>query len=148
MAIRTLLNNTDRTELLERLRRVRPDAKAGWGSLDARRMLCHAADQMRVALGDLPSKPVHSLLSRTLVKFLVVNTGIKPPRGRIQTAPEMLISQPKSWDDDLGTCVELVERVGRGSARAVHPTFGRLSPEEWGRLCWKHLDHHLGQFGA
>jgi hypothetical protein len=111
-------------------------------------MLCHVADQMRVALGDVPAKPVHSFLSRTLVKFMVVNTGVKPPRGKIQTAPEMLTSQPKSWDTDLAACLELAERVGRGSACAVHPTFGPLSPEEWGRLCWKHLDHHLVQFGV
>jgi hypothetical protein len=144
----TLLSDIDRTELLARLQRVRPDARPAWGSLDAPRMLCHAADQMRVALGDLPAKPVHSLLSRTLVKFLVVNTGLKPPRGKIQTAPEMLVSRPKSWDDDLAACVELAERVGAGAARAVHPTFGPLSPEEWGRLCWKHLNHHLSQFGV
>jgi hypothetical protein len=111
-------------------------------------MVCHAADQMRVALGDLPSKPVHSFLSRTLVKFLVVNTGLEPPREKIQTAPEMLTSQPKLWDVDVAACVELAERVGRGSARAAHPTFGPLSAEEWGRLCWKHLNHHLRQFGA
>ena len=148
MAVGTMLNDTERAQLLERLRRVRPDAKPAWGRLDAPRMICHAADQMRVALGDLPSKPVHSILSRTLVKFLVVNTGLKPPRGKIETAPEMLTSQPKSWDADVAACVELAERVGRGSARAVHPTFGPLSPEEWGRLCWKHLNHHLGQFGA
>jgi hypothetical protein len=87
-------------------------------------------------------------MSRTLVKFLVVNTELAPPRGKIQTAPEMLATQPKSWEVDLAACAELAERVGRGSARAVHPAFGPLSPEEWGRLCWKHLDHHLRQFGV
>lgn len=148
MAIGTMLNDTDRTQLLERLRRVRPDAKPGWGSLDAPRMLCHVADQMRIALGEAPSKPVHSFLSRTLVKFLVINTGFKPPRGKIKTAPEMLASQPKSWDTDLAACLELSERIGHGSARAEHPMFGPLSPEEWGRLCWKHMDHHLVQFGV
>jgi hypothetical protein len=148
MPIGTLLNDRDRIQLLERLRRVRPDVKPGWGSLDAPRMLCHVADQMRVALGDAPAQPVHSFLTRTLVKFLVVNTGLKPPRGKIETAPEMLTSQPKSWDADLAACLEFAERVGRGDARAVHPAFGPLSPEEWGRLCWKHLDHHLVQFGA
>jgi hypothetical protein len=127
---------------------VRPDTKALWGRLDAPRMLCHVADQMRVALGDIPSKPVHSFLTRTLLKHVVVNTGVKAPRGKIQTAPEMLTSQPAKWDADLAACLELAERVGRGSARAVHPAFGPLSPEEWGRLCWKHLDHHLVQFGV
>jgi hypothetical protein len=111
-------------------------------------MLCHVADQMRVALGDIPAKPVHSLATRTLLKHLVVNTGFPAPRGKVQTAPEMLLTQPASWASDMSACVELAERVGKGSARAVHPTFGPLSPEEWGRLCWKHLNHHLVQFGA
>ena len=144
----TLLNHDDRSRLIERLRRVRPDAQPAWGSLDAPRMLCHLADTLRVALGDLSAKPVHTLASRTLLKFLVVNTGFSPPRGKIQTAPEMLASAPASWEADLAACVELAERVGAGSARAVHPMFGPLSPEEWARLCWKHTNHHLVQFGV
>lgn len=148
MPVGTLLNDEDRSRLIQRLRRVRPDAVPAWGTLDAARMLCHLADQLRVALGDLPSKPVHTFASRTLLKFLVVNTGLAPPRGKIQTAPEMLTSRPAAWEADLSACVELAERVGTGSARAVHPAFGPLSPEQWGRLCWKHLNHHLVQFGV
>jgi hypothetical protein len=111
-------------------------------------MLCHVADQMRIALGDLPTKPTHSFVSRTLVKSVVVNTGVKPPRGKVQTSPEMLTSRPSSWEADVAACVALVGRVADGTANAVHPTFGPLSPEEWGRLCWKHCDHHLAQFGV
>lgn len=144
----TLLNDEDRSRLIQRLQRVRPDARPAWGTLDAPRMLCHVADQMRVALGDLSTKPVHTFASRTLLKFLVVNTGFAPPRGKVQTAPEMLTSRPAGWEEDLSACVELAERVATGSARAVHPAFGPLSPEEWGRLCWKHLNHHLVQFGV
>ena len=146
--MRTLLSNADRSIIVQRLRSVRPDARPAWGSLDAPRMLCHIADQMRVAVGDIPTRPVHSFVSRTLVKFLVVNTGVQPPRGRIKTAPEMLTSRPTAWDADLAACVDLAERVGLGTASAVHPAFGPLTPQEWGRLCWKHLDHHLVQFGA
>ena len=29
-----------------------------------------------------------------------------------------------------------------------HPFFGPLTSAEWDRLQWKHLDHHLRQFGA
>ena len=148
MPVGTLLNANDRSAILRRLREVRPDARPAWGGLDAPRMLCHVADQLRVALGDLPAKPVHSLLSRTLLKFLVVSTAMAPPRGKIRTAPEMLTSSPGAWEADQQTCADLVERVGTGVARAVHPTFGPLTPEEWGRLCWKHLDHHLVQFGV
>lgn len=144
----TLLNAESRSRLIERLSRVRPDAQPAWGTLDAPRMLCHLADGLRVALGDLPAKPVHTFASRTLVKFLVVNTGFSPPRGKIQTAPEMLTSRPATWEADLAACVALAERVGTGSARAVHPAFGPLSPGQWGRVCWKHMHHHLVQFGV
>ena len=148
MPAKTLLNDEDRRQLLQRLTLVRPDAKPAWGTLNAPRMLCHQADNLRVALGDVSAMPVHTLASRTLLKFLVVNTGFQPPHGKIQTAPEMLMSQPAAWESDLASCVELAERVGTGSARAVHPMFGPLSPEEWGRLCWKHMNHHLVQFGV
>ena len=29
-----------------------------------------------------------------------------------------------------------------------HPKFGPLTQSEWGRLAWKHRDHHLRQFGV
>jgi hypothetical protein len=122
--IETLMNSRDRGLILERLHRVRPETRPAWGSLDAPRMLCHVADMMRVALADLPTKPKHSLLSRTLVKSLVVNTGLKPPRGKVQTSPEMLTSRPSSWEADLSACVQLVDRVADGIADAVHPAFG------------------------
>ena len=144
----TLLNDEDRSRLLQRLRRVRPDAAPAWGTLTAPRMLCHVADQLRVALGDVPSIPVHTFATRTLLKHLVVNTGFQPPRGKVQTAPEMLTSRPAAGEADLAACVALAERVATGAARAVHPMFGPLTPEQWGRLCWKHMHHHLVQFGV
>jgi hypothetical protein len=148
MAIATLLDDGQRAALLLRLRALRPDSRPLWGRLDAPRMLCHVGDQLRVAVGDLPTRPTGSLLMRTLVKNLVVNTAIRPPRAKIETAPEMLSSQPGEWEADLAACEALVERVAVGECRAVHPAFGPLSPAEWGRLCWKHTDHHLRQFGV
>ncbi len=98
------------------------------GTLTAPRVLCHLGDQLRVSLGDAPSRPTHNLLTRTLLKHLVVNTARNAPRGRIKTAPEMLLAAPTSWDADLEACVALIEPVGRGEAHAVHPTD---QPRNW-----------------
>lgn len=147
LSTRSLTKTDDRESLLARLQRLRPDAKPGWGTLDAPRMLCHLGDQMRVALGEIPTVPGHSWLLRTLGRLLVVHTGLRPPPGKIKTAPEMLTSKPASWQADLEACKELAARVGTGAANAEHPAFGKLTPEEWGKLCWKHMDHHLRQFG-
>lgn len=144
----SLMKAEDRTLLFARLERLRPDAKPAWGSLDAPRMLCHLADQLRVALGELPAVPRHSFLSRTLGRLVVVHTGFQPPPGKVKTAPEMLSSKPGTWQADLDTCKVLSLRVGAGAATAVHPTFGPLTPEEWGKLTWKHMSYHLRQFGV
>ena len=111
-------------------------------------MLCHLGDSMRVALGEIPAVARHSWLMRNVVKLVVIHSGFKPPRGKVQTAPEMLTSKPASWEADLDACRQLAARVASGAASAEHPGFGPLTPEEWGKLCWKHMDHHLRQFGV
>jgi hypothetical protein len=83
-----------------------------------------------------------------LLKWLVVNTRFQAPPGRVQTAPEMLTSTPADWADDLAACERLIVRVASEDTSAVHPAFGPLDPQEWGKVCWKHLDHHFRQFGV
>ena len=144
----SLMKAEDLELLLARLARLRPDTKAAWGKLDAPRMLCHLGDSLRVALGELPAVPRHSWLTRTLGKLVVVHTGFQPPPGKVQTAPEMLTSKPASWEADLDACRRLAARVGSGAASGEHPSFGPLTPEEWGKLCWKHMSYHLRQFGV
>ena len=34
------------------------------------------------------------------------------------------------------------------AGKATHSFFGKLSGAEWGELMYKHIDHHLQQFGA
>jgi transposase InsO family protein len=36
----------------------------------------------------------------------------------------------------------------KGCTTHPHSFFGRLTPEEWAILMYKHLDHHLRQFGV
>ncbi|HEX7879053.1 MAG TPA: DUF1569 domain-containing protein [Candidatus Eisenbacteria bacterium] len=145
---RTLCDDKDRAELLERLRRLQPDSPRQWGTLDAPGMLCHVTDAFRLALGQIQSRPHYNALSRSIGKFLVVNTSLRPPKGRIKAPPETMFTSPSEWSRDLTSCEELAMRVASGEASAVHPAFGPLTPEEWGRMCWKHTDHHLRQFGV
>jgi hypothetical protein len=144
----TLLDPTARAVVLQRLRTLAETSEPRWGTMTAPQMLCHVADQMRVALGEIPATDRSTLLRRTLLKWLVVETPFRAPPGKAKTSPEMQTSQPTDWGEDLAACEGLIERVGMGGAAAVHPSFGPLTPRQWGRMCWKHLDHHLRQFGA
>lgn len=143
----SLLVAADRDAVLARLHRLTPATQPRWGLLTAPRLLCHLADQLRVALGDLPVVRRDTVMSRTLLKWLVVYSPLQAPPGKVQTAPEMLTATPSDWAADLLACETLAHRLATTPAGAVHPMFGPLSHDGWGRLAWKHLDHHLRQFG-
>ena len=144
----TLLNPADREAILQRLRRLEPSNQPRWGKLTAPKMVCHLADNLRLSLGDVSAQRTDTLPSRTLLKWLVVYTPVQPPPGKIQTAPEMLTSAPTTWGEDLARVEMLIGRLAAAPTTAVHPFFGPLTYGGWGRLAWKHLDHHLRQFGC
>ena len=101
-------------------------------------------------LGDLPVKPKHATIPRTaLFKWLFLNV-LPFPKGA-PTAKELISRAPETWEVERSQLIELMKRAGGDEARSVtaeHPLFGPLTRAQWGQLAWKHLDHHLRQFGA
>ncbi|MBL0174695.1 MAG: DUF1569 domain-containing protein [Ignavibacteria bacterium] len=144
----TLMSPSDRTIIIERLRALTPDTTARWGSFDAPRMLCHITDQLRIAVGDIGSNRQDTLLRRTLLKWIVIHSPVKAPPGKVHTVPEMLTSSPGDWNEDMATCLTLIEEVAKGECNSIHPVFGPLTGSEWAKLGWRHLDHHLRQFAV
>jgi len=144
----TLFAERDRNAVVRRLRTLTPQHQRRWGKMLVHQMLCHVSDQMRVALGDLPSRPYGKLLSGQLARWYAIHTPLPWPRGKVRTSPEMLTAKPAAWEADIRSCEELIARFGRERPVAVHPRFGRLSPREWSILAAKHLDHHFTQFGV
>ena len=148
--MRTIFDLSARDEVLARLERLRPDAHARWGQLDAPRMLCHVADQLRQGLGELEAQPIRSPLAVTPVNWLVIHV-LPWPKGRGKSPPEFLQRQPNTWNADLRECRRLINAFFSRGPRAAWPSspvFGRISGRSWGVLAYKHLDHHLRQFGA
>ncbi len=139
---------SQRKALLERLRQVSAEGQPLWGTMTAHQMICHIGDQMRVALGDVGTRDRSRLLSRTLLKWLVIHLPLPVPKGKIKTVSEMQSTRPATWDDDLQTVEELALRLASATSPAPHPVFGQLSSSQWGILAAKHLDHHLRQFGV
>jgi hypothetical protein len=142
----------DRARLLERLERLSPASQALWGSMTAHEVVCHLAEPLRVALGDRKAGRIPSPLGLPGVSAFVV--WLMPwPRGA-PTAPEFLpgrgMASPTEFERDREALLGLLERFTNTAADFVFgpsPVFGRLDRSSWGRLQWRHLDHHLRQFG-
>jgi hypothetical protein len=145
---KSIFDAARRQELQMRLARLAPDQAPRWGKFTAPRMVVHLADAMKMAFGDLPTKPRRSALRFPVVKHLVIY--IMPwPKG-VPTAPELLARAPDAWNGEVVTLSALIERFGKESDRKSwppHPAFGALSRRTWGALVYRHADHHFQQFG-
>jgi hypothetical protein len=147
--MRTLLQRDGHDDIAQRLTGLAPDARARWGKMSAPQMVCHLAESMKMALGDLPvARKNLPIRYPPLKQFIIYLAPF--PKGA-PTAPELLARAPGEWSADV---TELRTLVGRFSARGEdaawpeHPAFGRLSGRAWGVLAYRHIDHHLKQFGA
>ena len=136
-------------ELHERVGHLAWNAPAQWGSFTAPKMICHLADSLKMAMGDLKVAPKNLPIRFTPLKQLIIY--VAPfPKGA-PTAPELLARAPKEWAADVEDVQALLDRAA--SARTTdtwpeHPAFGALSTRAWGVLIFRHMNHHLKQFGA
>ncbi|MBK7642297.1 MAG: DUF1569 domain-containing protein [Planctomycetes bacterium] len=147
----SLFEKQDRESLLARLSSLRADSARQWGKMDAARMLAHCQQPLRVALGDLPLKRglVGLLFGGMAKRSLLAD---KPWKPNMPTAPEFKLAGSGDFERERKALFALVQRLGEGGPAALtqepHPFFGELSVEQWDTLQWRHLDHHLRQFGA
>jgi hypothetical protein len=151
----TLFHPPSMASVLTRLRTITPTSERRWGRMTAHRMVCHLSDAFRGALGDRPALSVATPLSRTVLRWVALTLPAQWPKARIATLPEAdqeLGGTPPT--EFLADRAELERLIERFVARAPelegheHAIFGTLSRAEWGRWGYRHLDHHLRQFGA
>jgi hypothetical protein len=86
-----------------------------------------------------------------LVRRLALGND-RPMKRNSPTAPALLIVDRRDLDAERQRLSTLVDRFSAGGPAQCtthpHPFFGRLSLEQWAELMYKHIDHHLRQFGA
>ena len=148
--MKTMWDAPCQLEIRDRVARLSPERKGEWGKLSAPEMVCHLAESLKMALGDLPVTRKNVPIRYPPLKQLIVYL-LPFPKG-VPTAPELLTRSPRAWNADVADLQALVDRfVARGSETTPwveHPAFGRLSRRAWGVLVYRHMDHHLRQFGA
>ena len=149
--MKTLFNPADRQELVGRIEKLQPAAVRQWGKMTPSQALCHCSRALETATGDRPLKQkwIGKILA-PLVRSSVL--GEKPFGKNAPTDPSFVVSNERDLAAERAQLLELIDRlVQRGpesAAQYTHAFFGKLSGEEWGTLMYKHIDHHLRQFGA
>jgi hypothetical protein len=139
-------------EIKERLSRLRPDSQRQWGKMNPAQAVAHCCKGMEQAMGDV--LPPRLLIGRLIGSFIKSKAlaDDAPMRRNSPTVPGFVVLDERDFIAErhrLNALIDRVVAVGpAGCTDHPHSFFGPMTPEQWGILMYKHLDHHLRQFGA
>jgi hypothetical protein len=147
----SLFNSTDYAQMVARIQKFEHNAPRLWGKMDASQMLAHCNGAMKTAVGETRMKRV--FIGRILGKWAKKSfVGEKAISKNNPTAKEFLIVDKRDFEKEKAELLNYVKRFHeageKGAPTYPHGFFGQMTQAEWGILQWKHLDHHLRQFGA
>ncbi len=153
--MKNILNIQNREELLTRINNTKETNTALWGKMSVNEMLCHLADQIRVATNQIKTKDFSNFFTRTIASKLVL-LGMPAPKGKVKTFSEIDLdkgngTKPTSFENDRSLLKKNVSDFLEKDNSFIfqpHSAFGSFTREQWGRIIYIHFDHHLKQFGA
>jgi hypothetical protein len=138
-------------EVMSRIDNLQPASLRQWGKMDVAQMMAHCSRTMDMASGSL--NPPRIFIGRLIGPiFKPIFTNEKPFGKNSPTDKELVIPDQRDFAREQEQLKLKVRQFCEGGearcTRHPHPFFGPLTPEAWSRGMYKHLDHHLRQFGA
>lgn len=150
--MKNMFNSKDTQDVVERIKTLDNEAQPLWGKMSVDQMLAHCNVTYEMVYDKKHPKPnaFKRWMLKTIVKPIVV--GDKPYKKNSRTAPEFVITDKKNFDKEKSRLVDFINRTQQLGAnhfenKASH-SFGNLTNKEWNTMFYKHLDHHLNQFGV
>ncbi|MDB5188955.1 MAG: hypothetical protein JWM92_553 [Candidatus Nomurabacteria bacterium] len=139
-------------EIKDRVSKLKPDSQHLWGKMNTAQMLAHCSKSLRMALGE--TRPPLMFLGR-IIGFLIKPFVFKnddPMRQGSPTIKGLEVCNERDFETERTALYQLIDRFANAAPREItiypHSFFGKLTPQEWAILMYKHLDHHLRQFGV
>lgn len=137
-------------ECLDRIDQISQDTQPQWGKMSAAQMFAHCAEIQEVTNGrELKGTPFIVKLFKGFIKKMVLSE--KPYPKSTQTHPQYKQHNDKDFEEEKARLKKALQNFVDNESRAEeikHTLFGTMSREEKEWAMYKHLDHHLTQFGV
>jgi hypothetical protein len=150
--VKTIFDASAYEEIAGRLESLQPGAQRQWGKMTAAQMLEHTSRVAEIATG---KRKLKQMLVGRMIAWIFRSdfVGEKPFGKNAPTGADFVVA---GIDPDFSAAKtglksvlgELHAMGANGCEGNVHPFFGRMTGAEWGVTTYKHVDHHLRQFGA
>lgn len=138
-------------QIVNRLKGLEETSQRKWGTMTPAQMLRHCRSQIDFILSPTNDVKVYPTAFRYApVRWLALNVVPWPQNSK--TAPEMDVNKKltdvQGFNEEKQLILEGLNTLYHTTnVEAIHPLFGKMGKNQWGRVVWKHLDHHLRQFG-
>lgn len=149
--MKNIFNKEISNEVIGRINRLEKDTVPLWGKMNVAQMLAHCSVSYELVYEDGFPKP--NTFKKLLLKWFVKNAVVNeiPYKKNGPTAPEFIIKDTKDFFIEKQRLINYViktQELGENyfAGKESH-SFGRLTAAEWNNMFYKHLDHHLSQFG-
>ena len=150
--MKTLFDPATYEDIVRRVESIQPSSERHWGKMTAAQMLEHTARALEMAAGTKPGKQAFlgKMIGWIFRKDFV---GEKPFGRNAPTGPDFIVTgiEPdfRRTQERVKTLLGEFHTLGeKGCDGNIHGFFGRMTGAEWGVTQYKHVDHHLRQFGA
>lgn len=152
MALPNIFTKSVSDEIIKRINKLTPETKPLWGKMNAAQMLAHCNVTYEMIYENIHPKPgaFFKIILKTLVKSKVVGETPYPHSSR--TAPQFIITDTKDFEKEKQRLINYINRTQELGEKHFDNkesnSFGALNKTEWNNMLYKHLNHHLSQFGA
>jgi hypothetical protein len=147
--MKTVLDQAIRNELISRIKTISESSKPQWGKMNVYQMLkhCTLADEMYLGKHKTDRVFIGRIFGKIALKKVL---GDDSPLGK--STPTMPFMKIKEENGDIPAqkqgWIATINEYESYNGDFVHPFFGRMTEEQLGQMAYKHIDHHLRQFGA
>ncbi len=142
----------DYEAIVLRINSISPLSERQWGKMEVNQMVVHLKDQLDIALGNKPATAQGPIILRTIIGRRLALYLLPWIKGKLKTPKEMDALKNgiiiTDFESDKHLLLMRMEEFVSAKGFASHPFFGKINNKDWGRLAWKHINHHLLQFGA
>ncbi len=147
--MKNIFDNQTYEELLKRINSLSNISSRLWGRMEVAQMLHHSQAPFNIMLDHNNYNLKSNFLAKTFFKKTMYSD--KHWARNLPTVPAFKVTEDKDFKTEKAALLRLLEEAhNKKSAKKIkpHPVFGEFTKEEWGKLQFKHLDHHLRQFGV
>ena len=148
--MKTIFEPAVRKELIERVNKLSVHSQRVFGNMKPEQGLHHINAALQLYLGEITS-PFHGSALKAAIFKLITFSPIPIPREKAKTAPPLVSEGTYNIQTEKTRFAELLARVASQPATyewPIHPFFGKMNSDQYGKLSYKHTDHHLQQFGV